>query len=148
MYYKIVSLRFGCLRSLITRVQASMPAIGVCLEEGGGGGGRGSLSVTGYCIQVTNLKLGDFVHVLGDAHVYANHVEPLQEQLKNSPRPFPVTSPPLKSLSRGLAETSSNVLRTIFLNGVLSCAPKLYRTKLGRTTKMICGCLTPARCMV
>lgn len=30
------------------------------------------------------------VHVLGDAHVYANHVEPLQQQLQNSPRPFPV----------------------------------------------------------
>jgi len=41
---------------------------------------------------VTNLKLGEFVHVLGDAHVYANHVGPLQEQLKNSPLPFPVTS--------------------------------------------------------
>jgi len=28
--------------------------------------------------------------VLGDAHVYANHVDPLKEQLKNHPRPFPV----------------------------------------------------------
>ena len=39
--------------------------------------------------QVCGLKPGDFVHVLGDAHVYANHVEPLKEQLKNAPRPFP-----------------------------------------------------------
>lgn len=38
---------------------------------------------------VTNLKPGDFVHTFGDAHVYLNHVEPLQEQLKRSPRPFP-----------------------------------------------------------
>lgn len=29
------------------------------------------------------------MHVLGDAHVYANHVEPLKEQLKNAPRHFP-----------------------------------------------------------
>ena len=27
---------------------------------------------------------------MGDAHVYANHVEPLKEQLQNSLRPFPV----------------------------------------------------------
>lgn len=39
--------------------------------------------------QVCGLKPGDFVHVLGDAHVYANHVEPLKEQLKNAPRHFP-----------------------------------------------------------
>lgn len=39
--------------------------------------------------QVCGLKPGDFVHVLGDAHVYANHIGPLKEQLKNAPRPFP-----------------------------------------------------------
>lgn len=38
---------------------------------------------------VTNLKPGDFVHTLGDAHVYSTHVEPLQEQLQRTPRPFP-----------------------------------------------------------
>ena len=43
------------------------------------------------CMQVTGLRTGDFVHVLGDAHVYANHVEPLKEQLQNVPRPFPVS---------------------------------------------------------
>lgn len=39
---------------------------------------------------VTNLKPGDFVHTLGDAHVYSNHVEPLKEQLQRTPRPFPM----------------------------------------------------------
>ena len=38
---------------------------------------------------VCGLAPGDFVHTLGDAHVYANHVEPLREQLRNRPRPFP-----------------------------------------------------------
>ena len=42
-------------------------------------------------LQVCGLRPGDFVHVLGDAHVYANHVEPLKEQLKNVPRHFPVS---------------------------------------------------------
>ena len=32
---------------------------------------------------------GDFVHTLGDAHVYVNHIEPLKEQLQRKPRPFP-----------------------------------------------------------
>lgn len=38
---------------------------------------------------VTDLKTGDFVHTLGDAHVYLNHIEPLQEQVKRAPRQFP-----------------------------------------------------------
>ncbi len=43
-------------------------------------------------VQVCGLRAGELVHVLGDAHVYANHVEPLKEQLQNAPRPFPVRS--------------------------------------------------------
>ncbi|XP_066919800.1 thymidylate synthase-like [Clytia hemisphaerica] len=38
---------------------------------------------------VCNLKPGDFIHCLGDAHVYSNHVEPLKIQLQRTPRPFP-----------------------------------------------------------
>jgi dihydrofolate reductase/thymidylate synthase len=39
--------------------------------------------------QVCGLRAGDFVHSIGDAHVYVNHVDALREQLKRSPRPFP-----------------------------------------------------------
>ena len=39
---------------------------------------------------ICGLKPGDFIHTLGDAHVYSNHVEPLQTQLERNPRPFPV----------------------------------------------------------
>jgi thymidylate synthase len=45
--------------------------------------------LTRMLAQVAGLKPGDFVHTLGDAHVYANHVEPLKVQLLNAPRPFP-----------------------------------------------------------
>uniref|UniRef100_M0ZJD2 Bifunctional dihydrofolate reductase-thymidylate synthase n=1 Tax=Solanum tuberosum TaxID=4113 RepID=M0ZJD2_SOLTU len=38
----------------------------------------------------TGLVPGDFIHVVGDAHVYRNHVRPLQDQLQKLPRPFPV----------------------------------------------------------
>lgn len=38
---------------------------------------------------LTGLKRGTFVHTIGDAHVYLNHVDALKEQLKRTPRPFP-----------------------------------------------------------
>merc|ERR1712222_175367 len=40
--------------------------------------------------KVCGLKPGEFVHVLGNAHVYKTHVEPLEEQMKRTPRPFPL----------------------------------------------------------
>lgn len=39
--------------------------------------------------QVCNLKLGDFVHTLGDAHIYSNHMDQVQEQLTRELRSLP-----------------------------------------------------------
>ena len=39
--------------------------------------------------QVCDLKLGDFVHTLGDAHIYTNHMEQVREQLTREPRALP-----------------------------------------------------------
>jgi len=38
---------------------------------------------------LTNLKPRKFIHILGDAHIYENHIEPLKEQIKRQPYPFP-----------------------------------------------------------
>lgn len=38
----------------------------------------------------TGLEPGEFVHTLGDAHIYDNHVQQCQEQLSRQPRAFPV----------------------------------------------------------
>lgn len=45
--------------------------------------------LTHMIAHVTGLKTGEFVHTLGDAHVYNNHVSALEEQLKREPKPFP-----------------------------------------------------------
>jgi thymidylate synthase len=39
--------------------------------------------------QVTGLGVGDFVHTLGDAHLYSNHLEQARLQLTRTPRPLP-----------------------------------------------------------
>ena len=39
--------------------------------------------------QVTGLKPGDFVHTLGDAHLYSNHLEQTDELLSRSPYTLP-----------------------------------------------------------
>lgn len=39
--------------------------------------------------QVTELEVGDFVHTLGDAHLYSNHMEQTELQLSRTPYPLP-----------------------------------------------------------
>lgn len=45
--------------------------------------------LTAMIAQVCGLAVGEFVHVLGDAHIYLNHVEQVKEQLTREPLPAP-----------------------------------------------------------
>ena len=45
--------------------------------------------LTHMIAHVTGLEAGEFIHMTGDCHVYLNHIEALEEQLKREPRTFP-----------------------------------------------------------
>lgn len=50
--------------------------------------------------QVCGYEPGDFVHMLGDSHIYSNHYEQVREQVAREPRPFPKIkiNPAVKSI--------------------------------------------------
>lgn len=70
--------------------------VSCCMYQRSGDMGLGvPFNIASYALltrllaQVAGLKAGEFVHVIGDAHVYKNHVDPLLSQLDREPRPFP-----------------------------------------------------------
>ena len=42
-----------------------------------------------YVVKVCNLKAGEFIHTLGDAHLYLNHLEQAKTQLSRKPKKSP-----------------------------------------------------------
>ncbi len=56
--------------------------------------------LTHMVAQVCDLEVGDFVHTLGDAHLYVNHLDQARLQLTRSPRPLPrlVLDPSVREL--------------------------------------------------
>ena len=50
--------------------------------------------------QVTGLEVGEFVHTLGDAHIYTNHIDQLKMQMERELRALPqmIINPDVKSI--------------------------------------------------
>jgi thymidylate synthase len=58
--------------------------------------------------QVTGLEAGDFVHTLGDTHIYSNHFEQARQQLGRTPKALPTTRPAamVRRAGEGAASTT------------------------------------------
>ncbi len=50
--------------------------------------------------QVCDLKVGEFIHTFGDAHIYNNHFEQVELQLSREPKPLPkmILNPEVKNI--------------------------------------------------
>jgi len=65
--------------------------------------------LTHMLAQMTGLKVGDFVHTIGDAHIYSNHVDQVTEQLKRAPQSGPtLVMPEFRTLSQLLRTKTSD----------------------------------------
>lgn len=58
--------------------------------------------LTHMIAQVCDLDVGEFVHTLGDAHIYLNHVEQVKEQMRREPLPAPQLwlNPDIKDITK------------------------------------------------
>lgn len=58
--------------------------------------------LTHMIAQVCNLGVGEFIHSLGDAHIYLNHIDQVKEQLSRNPLPMPklVLNPNIKDITQ------------------------------------------------
>lgn len=45
--------------------------------------------LTELLAHICRLRVGDFIHTIGDAHIYLDHIEPIREQLTRAPRNLP-----------------------------------------------------------
>jgi thymidylate synthase len=68
--------------------------------------------LTQMVAQVCDLEVGDFVHTLGDAHLYTNHLEQARLQLTREPRPLPTLT-----LDRSVRELDAFDLEHITIDG-------------------------------
>ena len=89
--------------------------------------------LTQILAQVLGLKVGEFIHTFGDAHIYENHMEQVKEQLSRDPRPLPsvIIDPSVKTIDDFRPEhvTLENYDPHPVLKGELTVAGGLYEGK-------------------
>ena len=73
--------------------------------------------LTHLIANVCDLGVGEFVHVLGDAHIYLNHVEQVKEQLEREPLPAPQLL-----LNKDITDITKFTMADIQLDGYTSHA--------------------------
>lgn len=67
--------------------------------------------LTHMIAQICDLEVGDFVHTIGDAHIYSNHMEQVKEQLKREPMKHPTLEmPSFNSLEKLLTTVPSEYI--------------------------------------
>lgn len=65
--------------------------------------------LTHMLAQICDLEVGEFIHVIGDAHIYLNHIDQVKEQLQRTPGTLPELSmPEFKDLNELLATKPSD----------------------------------------
>lgn len=68
--------------------------------------------LTHMIADITGLGVGEFVHTLGDAHIYANHVDAVQTQLERTPRLLPELT-----IVRSVEDPAEYTLDDLWVNG-------------------------------
>lgn len=67
--------------------------------------------LTHMLAQICKLDVGDFVHTIGDAHIYSNHVDQVKEQLSRTPSKLPtLVMPEFKTLDELLRTKTSDYI--------------------------------------
>lgn len=69
--------------------------------------------------QVTNFEVGEFIHFIGDAHIYSNHLVQVRKQLKRRPYPFPRVSLNSRVTSIDNFKVSDIVLDDYLCHGII-----------------------------
>lgn len=64
--------------------------------------------LTHMLAQICGLELGDFVHTIGDAHIYSNHMDQVKQQLERTPVPGPTLDMPEFTNIYELLETKTS----------------------------------------
>lgn len=68
--------------------------------------------LTHMIADITGLGVGDFIHTIGDAHIYTNHIEQVETQLKRKPKPLPELT-----IVRSVEDPAEYTLDDLWING-------------------------------